>query len=174
MRIVAVFVLIALSFPAAASTREQINGAFGISLGQLFDKSSAIGQRTMHDGTRALRFQPDKTFEFFSRYYVLVTKEPHAVYAIWAEGDMEDDEKCREAQQVLMALLENKYGVLQKNRISSQRYAAKRVTLNERYIETSCSGYNVTLNIRYSDAELENSSKNNPKSSVQKLDASGL
>ncbi|MBV1884462.1 MAG: hypothetical protein KUG82_22670 [Pseudomonadales bacterium] len=156
---------------------EQITGAFGVALSQTFNADTVIGRKTLHDGRQAFRIEPTKAMAFFSRYSVLVTSKSDQgdrVYAIIAEGDMEDDEECRASQQILMTLLEKKYGQEQENKISSQRYAAKRITQGEKYIETSCAGHNVTLTIRYNDISLENHANSGSEFNVEKLDASGL
>lgn len=184
MQRVVLFVLVILSFTVSANTAsanteiansEEINGAFGVSLGEVFDMSRAIGKRSMVSGVRAIQFEPGKKFQFFSRYYVLLTSEAKQVYGIWAEGDMGDDETCKEAQTIVMNLLERKYGLIQKNTISAKRYAAKRISRADRYIETSCFGYNVALSIRYHDSALREKAEHRLlDNKIEVLNASGL
>ena len=163
-------------FYGNAFGQEEITGAFGINLGNNFDPSSAIGKRELTDGTPMYPFSPKKNFRSFSRYYVLITPKTQKVYSIWGIGSMENDPTCKKEQQLLMAILQKKYGKKEKKDLFSSLYDTEMIDQGDKFILTKCSGFtDVTIDIRYKDQKLEKLAENERiKLESEKLDSSGL
>lgn len=159
-----------------AIAEEKIDGAFGITLGQSFDPTTAIGKASLTDGTPMYQFSPEKKFRSFSRYYVLITPKSHQVYAIWGIGNIENTATCKKEQKLLMAILKDKYGQEKEKDLFSSLYDAEMITQGDRYVMTKCSGFSdVTVEIRYEDNKYEKLAENERiELESKKLDSSGL
>ncbi len=152
---------------------EEITGAFGITLGQTFMPQEAIGKGSLTDGTPMYQFRPKKKFRSFQRYYALITPKTHKVYAIWGIGNMENDPSCEKEQAFVMAILQKKYGKVEKGRLFSD---IEEIDQGDRYVLTKCSGFSdVTLDIRYKDKKLqEQAEKERIILESEKVDSSAL
>jgi hypothetical protein len=65
----------------------QISGAFGMSLGQLFDPDDAIAVATDDDGATYYQFSPVNPYSNFDNYFVAITPISHQVYYIGMTTD---------------------------------------------------------------------------------------
>jgi len=159
-----------------ATAEEKITGAFGMKLGDIFDPASAIGTGSLTDGTPMYRFNQKKGFRSFSRYYVLITPKTNKIVSIWGIGDIENYPLCKKEQQLIMAILQDKYGKPEKKDLFSRLYDVKMISQDDRYIMTKCTGFSdVTIEIRYGDNKLENLAENERiELESKKLDSSGL
>jgi len=173
---VVLIAVVALSVSAPVNAEEKITGAFGIKLGQTFNPQDAIGKSSLTDGTPMYQFSPKKKFRSFSTYYVLITPKTHKVYAIWGIGAMENDPSCKKEQALVMAILQKKYGKVEKDQLFSSLYDIKQIDQGNRYVLTKCSGFgDVTLDIRYKDRKLEEQAeKERIILESEKVDSSGL
>ena len=171
--LVAIF---ALSISSSINAEEKITGAFGIELGQIFNPQDAIGKGSLTDGTPMYQFSPKKKFRSFATYYVLITPKTHKVYSIWGIGNMENDPSCKKEQALLMAILQKKYGKVEKDQLFSSLYDIKQIDQGNRYVLTKCSGFgDVNLDIRYKDKKLEEQAeKERIILESEKVDSSGL
>ena len=165
-----------ISISSSLSAEEKITGAFGLKLGQTFTPQEAIGKGSLTDGTPVYQFSPRKKFRSFSAYYALITPKTYKVYAISGIGDMENNPSCKKEQALVMAILQKKYGKVEKDVLFSGLYDIKEIDQGNRYVLTKCSGFvDVSLNIRYKDKKLEKlaeSERINLESG--KVDSSGL
>lgn len=159
-----------------AQAEEKLSGAFGIKLGQIFKPQEAIGKGSLTDGTPMYQFSPKKKFRSFSTYYALITPKSHKVYSIWGIGNMENDPSCKKEQALVMAILQKKYGKIEKDQLFSSLYDVKQIDQGNRYVLTKCSGFgDVTLDIRYKDKKLEQLAENERIIlESEKVDSSGL
>lgn len=175
---IVIFLMLAfvLGIASSAEAEDKITGAFGIKLGQVFDPSDAIGKGSLTDGTPMYKFTPKKKFRSFSNYYVLITPKTHKVYAIWGIGNMENDPSCKKEQALVMAILQKKYGKVEKDQLFSSLYDIKQINQGNRYVLTKCSGFSdVSLDIRYKDKKLETLAENERiLLESEKVDSSGL
>jgi hypothetical protein len=160
----------------SAQAEEKISGAFGIKLGQVFDPSGAIGKGSLTDGTPMYKFNPKKKFRSFATYYVLITPKTHKVYSIWGIGSMENEPSCKKEQALVMAILQKKYGKVEKDQLFSSLYDMKNIDQGNRYVLTKCSGFSdVSLDIRYKDKKLATLEENERiLLESEKVDSSGL
>lgn len=171
--LVAVF---ALSISSSVNAEEKITGAFGIELDQTFNPQEATGKGSLTDGTPMYQFSPKKKFRSFTTYYVLITPKSQKVYSIWAIGKTENDPSCRKEQALVMAILQKKYGKVEKDQLFSSLYDIKQIDQGNRYVLTKCSGFgDVSLDIRYRDKKLEEQAeKERIILESEKVDSSGL
>lgn len=160
----------------SAQAEEKISGAFGIKLGQVFDPSGSIGKGSLTDGTPMYQFSPKKKFRSFSTYYVLITPKTHKVYSIWGIGNMENNPSCKKEQALVMAILQKKYGKVEKDELFSSLYDMKNIDQGNRYVLTKCSGFSdVWIDIRYKDKKLATLAENERiLLESEKVDSSGL
>ena len=101
-----VYLMSVLLFGAVYSVEaeEQITGAFGIKLGQIYPLESC------NPGGGTCKFEPEKKVRVFTDYRVSRTISSHKVYNISASGDMNSLTDCVDEQDMIMAALEKKYG----------------------------------------------------------------
>ena len=103
MSVYLIWVLI-LGTVHSAEAEEQITGAFGIKLGQIYPPENCISEGGV------CKFEPEKKVRAFTDYQVSGTTISHKVYNITASGDMKSLTDCIEEQSLIMAALEKKYG----------------------------------------------------------------
>ena len=170
----ALFLLLAPAIVQAKT--EKITGAFGITLGQKFDTSTAIGKGSLTDGTPMYQFSPQNPFRSFKRYYVLITPKTNKVYAIWGIGDMENNEIAKNEQAVIITILQKKYGKEQEQGLMASMYDARTIDQGNRYVMVKTSGItDVTIDIRYYDKALEKlAEKERIEIEAGKANSSGL
>lgn len=173
-KIVSMMALMIISFSSHAE--ERIDGAFGLKLGDTFDKQSAISQGELTDGTPMYQFTPSKSFRSFTRYYALITPKTNKIYSIWGIGSIENDPSCKKEQALVMSILQKKYGKPEKDGFTASLYDIKNIDQGDRYVLTKCNGYSdVTLDIRYRDNKLAELAENERiVLESEKLDSSGL
>lgn len=176
MTILSLMFILIIGVASSVQAEEKILGAFGVELGQVFDPSGAIGKGSLTDGTPMYKFSPKKKFRSFSTYYALITPKTHKVYSIWAIGNMENDPSCKKEQALIMAILQKKYGKIEKDQLFSNIYDVKQIDQGNRYVLTKCSGFvDVSLDIRYKDKKLETIAENERiLLESEKVDSSGL
>jgi|DEB0MinimDraft_6_1074348.scaffolds.fasta_scaffold00749_7 hypothetical protein len=88
----------------------QINGAFGIRLGDVFDKDRAIGTRKLESGETLYVFRPSKPYLAFNTYYALLSPKTDIIYEIWATGKYENKANAERELSLLKSILGKKYG----------------------------------------------------------------
>jgi hypothetical protein len=159
-----------------AGAEDKLDGAFGIGLGQFFDPESAKGTRSLTDGTPMYRFIPENAFRSFSNYYVLLSPKSKTVYSIWGIGEIDNTEKCKKEQELIMTILGGKYGSVDDQSFSAAIYDTKTISQGNRNVLTKCSGFsNVSIEIRYTDYDLkELAEAERLELEVLKVDSSGL
>ena len=91
-------------------------------------------------------------------------------------GNIENTAICKKEQELLMAILKDKYGEKEKEDLFSNLYDIKMITQGDRYVMTKCSGlFDAEVEIRYKDNEYEKSAENERIEIERKeLDSSGL
>ena len=155
---------------------QEIMGAFGVKLGDYFEPSSAIGTRELTDGTPMYRFNPEKKFRSFDRYFVMITPKTHKIYSIWGLGTAENSDKCKNEQALIMELLQKKYGVKEKEGFFDTLSGVKSVDQGNKDVLVKCSGFmDISIEIRYYDRELKKlAEKERIEIEGSKVDDSGL
>ena len=137
----------------SAGAEEQITGAFGIKLGQIFNPDTTKEIVPCDNGHCS--FTPEKKFRSFDRYSINRTIKTHEVYEISTFADMYLQFACEKEQDLIMAALKKKYGdekVLARDYI----YLTPRIiNQGHRYILTSCLTLVGRLVIKYVDRQLE-------------------
>ena len=149
---------------------EKITGAFGLKLGDELDSSSSvIGEKPFTNTTNEYPFKPKKPFRSFSRYGVSITPKTHLIYEISALGVMENKSACTSEQDVIMSLLEKKYG---KQTISNTIVQKD----SKRTIATTCNVHTFTIiGLNYMDHDLfAQAKKERLEIETKKVDSSGL
>jgi hypothetical protein len=155
---------------------DNIEGAFGKKLGEVFNPDYAIGTSKLTDGTPMYEFSTPNGFRSFKRYYVMITPTTHKIYSIWGVGSVENTEAGQKEQAVLMELLRQKYGSEEKQGVFDTIGDVKRIDRGNRYIVTKISGFSdVTLDIRYYDGDLAKlAEKERLATEAKTADKSGL
>lgn len=159
-----------------SDSAEKIIGAFGKELGAKFEPSSAIGSGELTDGTPMFQFSPTNRFRSFSKYYVMISPKSHIIYSIWGIGSIENDPTCKKEQQVILAILKDKYGQPLKKDLSMTLFDTEMIDRGGRDIVLKCHGFmDATIEIRYTDRLLKEQA-NNERIEIEgkKLDSSGL
>jgi hypothetical protein len=107
---------------------------------------------------------------------VLITPKTNKVYGIWGIGNMDSDAKCGKEQDLIMAILNKKYGQSDNQGAISSFMDAESISQGNKRILTKCSGYSdVTIDIRYYDDNLKSiAEKERIELESEKLDSSGL
>ena len=158
-----------------AQAQEQICSAFGKRLGDTFDPTKSTEANALDDGMPLYSFSPENKFRTFSHYYVSITPKTHKICAIWALGTIENKHKCEKEQDLLMAILGEKYGEPDKNKPYNFR-DSEIITQGDRAIITRCDGYrDVMITLQYIDRPLwEIAEKERIELERKKVDPSGL
>ncbi len=104
-------------------------------LGCKFDPNFAVYKSSLTDGIPIYRFIPVKPFRSFSRYYVMITPESHQIYKIWAIGDIENIGKGNKERDLILTLLEKKYGKQEKDRLFEALSSSRTITRKTKRIE---------------------------------------
>lgn len=144
-----------VSASALAEGTNKIDGAFGISLGDSFVETNAIGKNETTSGEPMYQFEPKNPHEAFTRYYVLTTPKTKKVYCIWAIAPAIELEKAKFNQDVVFKALTNKYGPGEKQGLFETMSDLKQIDQGNRYITVNVSGFGSgQLNLRYYDKAL--------------------
>ena len=126
-----VYLILVFLFGTAHSVyaEEQITGAFGIKLGQLYHPKNC------NPGPSLCKFKPEKNVRAFTNYQVSRT-DSHKVYNIGASGNIRSKSDCTDEQDLVMAALEKKYG----EEVELPNNALFReISQGHRRVRTSCS-----------------------------------
>jgi hypothetical protein len=162
----------------SASGAEQIQGAFGIRFGQEFTPSQAVKIRKTKAGDPMYQFVPKAPYEAFTTYYVLTTPTSNSVYCIWAIGPQCEKADAIAQQAVLMKLLREKYGEIEKPELPSE-VIERRQRIKNYPREVSCFVGGISsfsnLEIQYLDTRLEElAEKERIEAKAATVDAVGL
>ncbi len=170
------FVIALMSITVFCGAEEKIVGAFGLDLGSEYDVKKAIGKSSLTDGTPMYQFSPKIKFRSFENYYVLITPKTHKIYSIWGIGKVDNVEKGKKEQALIMTILEKKYGKPEKEGFMSSMMDSSMITHGDRYVMVKLSGFtDVTIDIRYYDRKLtEMAEKERIEIEAEKVDSSGL
>jgi hypothetical protein len=142
-------------FYNAARTKDKIESAFGLKLGDVFNPASATGKHILADGSTAYHFVPQNPLPSLKLYFVLITPTTNRICSIRAIGPAASVQAGKMQQAMLMDLLTRKYGPPEKESASSSRLNAKLINQGTRSVMTLVAGSpDVTLEIRYGDGDL--------------------
>lgn len=173
-KVLVMFCFLAITIPVFAI--EKIEGAFGIKLGQQFDFNLSRGTASLTDGTPLYSFKPENKFRSFRQYYVLITPKTNLVYGIWGIGDVDNTEIGKQEQAVIMEILKNKYGEVEKEGFLDIMSDTQQIDQGDRYVLTKVSGFtDITLDIRYYDKKLKTQAeKERIEIEASKVNSDGL
>jgi len=170
-------ILCILFISSMAHGAEKITGAFGIQFGQNFMPRDAIStSQLLNDGTPFYEFRPQKPFDTFSKYYVMITPVTNKVYSIWGIGGVKNDSDCKNQRAVIIELIENKYGKSERKSNLENFLDVKVVSQGERYVMVKCGSFrDDKIEARYYDKKLEAlAEKERIKTEAKKKNSSGL
>ena len=154
-RFVRTIIVATLLISTIGFSQDKIEGAFGMVLGSVYDPSNTINIGSLTDGTPMYQFNPSQKFRSFNRYYVMITPKSNKIYSIWGIGDVENTEKGKKEQALIISILKNKYGESEKEGLFDSLSDLKQIDQGNRYIIVKVSGYSdVTIEIRYYDKSL--------------------
>ena len=89
---------------------ERIEGAFGLKFGDVFDVKKAKGEVLLIGNNKAYYFSPQNPINGIAEYYAAITPKTHKVAAIVAVGKFSSELRGFGAANVLIPILEKKYG----------------------------------------------------------------
>jgi hypothetical protein len=133
----------------------KIIGAFGLKLGAHFDPADAIAEHHTTDGETMYEFNPINKFQTFNRYFVLLTPVSHQIYCIWAIGRIENTAACTHAQELILALLREKYGTSGKQDLWEKITDEWWIHQGHHHVHLKCSGLGENeIHLQYFDSDL--------------------
>jgi len=94
---------------AGAKGLAQVEGAFGLKFGEVFDVSKAIDTIKATDGQVFYEVKPPTPNSYFDRYFISVTAKTKMITEIRARGPVADAAEGRARQRALVKALEGKY-----------------------------------------------------------------
>lgn len=156
---------------------EKIVGAFGMEFGKKFNPSTATYTYKSKSNTSiSYRFKPKSGFRSFSTYTLSVTPKTGLIYRIIVWGDMQNLATCKSEQNVIMSILERKYGKAIEHDIGGDSIGNKRIDQDNMFVWTACSrGRGGRISIGYGDRRLRaQAEKERIELETEKVDASGL
>ena len=93
----------------------QIEGAFGMKLGEPVSGSINTSSKSLDDGTEIHYFSPKNNIEYFEEYWVRKTPLSKKVYSIEAETEYESQHQCEIRFKAIAELLQRTYGGGERN-----------------------------------------------------------
>ena len=122
------------------------------------------------------QFTPDNPFRSFNRYYVLITPKTQRVYEIWGIGPAGKTEAGKKEQALVMELLQEKYGIKEKEGMFDSLRDMRRIEQGNRYILVKLTGFlDTSIEIRYCDYDLGKiAEKERLELEKKKVDGRGL
>ena len=152
-----IFTITAFIFASLFSSSvlsEEIKGAFGLKLGDVFEEDLyEIGNT--EGGKIIYSFQPTNPHMSFLYFGVLLTPDTKIIYEIWAWNKYDDSAECKSNFEILEILLDKKYSTLKSDIISMDSESAY-YKQNERYISLRCplEFSSSPIYLQYADKEL--------------------
>jgi hypothetical protein len=95
--------------------RVQIEGAFGMKLGEPVSGSIRTSSKSLDDGTEIHYFSPKNNIEYFEEYWVRKTPLSKKVYSIEAETVYESRHQCEIRFKAIAELLKRTYSSGERN-----------------------------------------------------------
>lgn len=133
----------------------QIEGAFGMKLGEPVSGSISTSSKSLDDGTEIYYFSPKNNIEYFEEYWVRKTPQSKKVYSIEAETVYESQHKCEIRFKAIAELLKKTYRGGERNDFGPIRSFLIRSP--QRLIQVGCFPKlkGATLKVVYKDENLE-------------------
>ena len=171
MKRMALFVaILSAMFVMQANAEQKITGAFGVKLGcPLSDLD------TQNCDDEGCIFTPTNPISSFDLYTLTYTPKTRRVFSIAGSGDYPDQLTCKKEMDVIVSLLEKKYGKAKK--VEGFMNLTADITQGRMSVHVRCENNlsDVLLSVVYLDVEL---AKLNGKERIEleskKRDASGL
>lgn len=88
---------------------EEIEGAFGIKFGQVFDPTKTLGTQKSSTGEVLYALKVPTPNPFFDYYFVQITPKTKKIFQIWAQGKVPSLAEGKVRQDSLARTLESKY-----------------------------------------------------------------
>lgn len=165
---------------AVSAGNQQINGAFGLQLGDEYDTQRTYGKKSKETGLIFYSFSPKKKFRSFTRYAVSLTPITKKILSINALAVFRNSSDCENEMDLISPILAEKYGEPIKTEdafdlnnttvLIEQREIGREIVLKCSRLRS-----NVKLDIFYSDNNLKSLSEQEYKDLERKrLDDSGL
>ncbi len=157
---------------------ENIIGAFGLQLGDVFNPDDAINLSKTNGGEIVYQFEPTKKVKYFKTYYLLITPTSHKIKKIWGTGNYDNVQTCQDDKDVIQSILEKKYGKMKQSYLTNMlRDKPIFISSRTRVIELKCTNNfpSLGLYLEYKDNDLyELSSKEREKLKITDIDSSAL
>lgn len=144
---ISVLIVVCQMFSSTGIAQEPITGAFGMTLGSVYDHNSTIDIIGTTDGGQLYQFHPQNKFRSFSRYYIMITPKTDKIYSIWGIGDIVKPEVGKKEQAVLMSILENKYGDSEREELPDSSDNVKQIDQGNRFIIVKLSEENLNVDM---------------------------
>jgi len=144
---ISVLIVVCQMFSSTGIAQEPITGAFGMTLGSVYDHNSTIDIIGTTDGGQLYQFHPQNKFRSFSRYYIMITPKTDKIYSIWGIGDIVKPEVGKKEQAVLMSILENKYGDSEREELFDSSDNVKQIDQGNRFIIVKLSEENLNVDM---------------------------
>ncbi|KAF0193202.1 MAG: hypothetical protein FD165_305 [Gammaproteobacteria bacterium] len=180
MKAIAFFAFLAVSVAQAGAALDVIDGAFGLTLGNVPDMTKLQKRPNSNDADDQYAFVPENPYGPLTEYTTFLVSDHGPVYQIQAVGGFDSGKSCRTELDTLVGILTEKYG--QPNRdLGSKLAGISRVSFNKgsRIITVGCTGVfgNHKLKLIYVDDALAKDAGRKSKAApdaVEKRDSTGL
>ncbi len=137
----------------------KIEGAFGFTLGEVFDPAQAVEVKKLNTGEPIYKVTPKNPNASFNAYFLSITPKTKRIYQIWAQSDYESDADGLAQQEALVKVLESKYEV-KRSMFDSEE--ARILMQQTRSIIIKAARYPSgagKLDLKYVDSKIENEGK---------------
>ncbi|WP_201353432.1 hypothetical protein [Hydrogenimonas urashimensis] len=154
---------------------QEISGGFGLKLGDTFDKNKAETSQETGTGDMLYEVVPPKKVKYFQKYYVMITPLSQKIREIWGIGYFTTMEECQNNMDVLVLIMEKKYGKFEKPEYATEQIRLKRMGDRDIIIKCTKSFAGGDLYLKYRDNTLNKTSKvERAEIESKSIDASAL
>lgn len=134
-----------------------ITGAFGVTLGQVFDVKTAQGVIKEHKEPPFYLFMPVSPVKELDTYYIRITPKDDRVYEIWGIQYFETRRECRNVKKRVIEILTKKYGEpLTREKLANFLNPYTKFQSGDNTIVVDCSGFaRYKLSVVYTNVTVE-------------------
>ena len=154
---------------------EEIIGGFGLKLGEKFDEKLVESSQQTENGETLYEVTPPKKVKYFQKYFVMTTPLSGKIREIWGVGYFTTLEECVNNMDVLVLIMEKKYGKFEKPEYATEQVKYIRLGNREILIKCSKSFAGGDLYLQYTDSDLNKLNKvEKAEMESKNIDASAL
>lgn len=153
----------------------EIVGGFGLKLGDTFDDKMMESTQETGTGETLYEVIPPKKVKYFQKYFVMTTPLSEKIRQIWGVGYFTTMEECQNNMDVLVLIMEKKYGKFEKPEYATEQVKFKKIGDRQILIKCTKSFAGGDLYLQYTDDELNRLSKvERAEIESKSIDASAL